>query len=100
MSRESQGAGRAQLPETPSALMGAEGMRVFMRAAPSLRNQTQCSYFYANSLANERQLSIPTPSRKSQKPTGSAVQSILVIYLKERETQEINSALKLPFFTL
>lgn len=37
-----------------SALMGDEGIWILKRAAPSLRNWIQCSYFYANSLANER----------------------------------------------
>lgn len=58
---ELQGAWRAQAPERPSAPMGAEGAQIFMRAAPSFRNQTQCSYFYANSLTNERQLCLQTP---------------------------------------
>jgi len=58
---ELRGAWRAQHPERLRAPMGAGGIWIFMRAAPSLRNQTQCCHFYANSLANERQLSLQTP---------------------------------------
>lgn len=58
---ELQGSQRAQPPERWSTLMGAEGIHLFRRAGPSLRNQTQNSYFYANSLANKRQLLLETP---------------------------------------
>lgn len=58
---ELQGSRRAQPPERWSALMGAEGIQLFRRAGPSLRNQTQNSYFYASSLANKRQLLLETP---------------------------------------
>lgn len=78
--------------------MGAEGIWILTRAAPSLRNWIQCSYFYANSLANERELCLQTPQQDSWKPTGFEIHSILVIYLKGREIQEANRALELLFF--
>lgn len=53
--------------------------------------------FYANSLADERQLSLETPWWESQQPTGSKIQTILVSYLKKRELQELNIAWRCLF---
>lgn len=65
---ELQGARGAQPPERWSALMGAEGIQIFMRAGPSFRNQTQNSYFCANSLANKNSFSL--------KPRGENLRSL------------------------
>lgn len=87
---ELQGSRRAQPPERWRSLTGSEGIQVFIKAGLSLRNQTKNTYFYANSLANKRQLLLEIPWWESQEPTGSKIQIILVSCLKKRELQELN----------